>query len=167
MKSFLITFLLGVIAGGAGVWYYLENRQNPAAPAESPVASARDSAATAAARAKQALDSKLEVLGLKTRDVEDELARSGKVVRRKAGEMGEAVKDVAVDARITATIKARLLKEPQLSAWDISVSTTDGRVTLAGSVSSHDLIGRAILLAYETDGVREVVSTLQTKAKHG
>ena len=81
--------------------------------------------------------------------------------------MGEAVKDVAVDARITATIKARLLKEPQLSAWDISVSTTDGRVTLAGSVSSHDLIGRAILLAYETDGVREVVSTLQTKAKHG
>jgi osmotically-inducible protein OsmY len=45
----------------------------------------------------------------------------------------------------------------------ISVDTTGGRVTLAGSAPSHEAIGRATLLALEIEGVREVVSTLQVK----
>jgi osmotically-inducible protein OsmY len=45
----------------------------------------------------------------------------------------------------------------------ISVNCTAGRVTLSGTVSSAEDIGRAMVLAMEVDGVREVVSTLQVK----
>ena len=44
-------------------------------------------------------------------------------------------------------------------------SQTAGIVTLSGYVTSSEHIGTAILLAMETDGVREVVSTLQVKPK--
>ena len=49
------------------------------------------------------------------------------------------------------------------SAVAISVSTTDGVVTLSGSASSPENIRRAMTLAYETDGVNQVVSTLLVK----
>jgi osmotically-inducible protein OsmY len=41
------------------------------------------------------------------------------------------------------------------------VSTTDGVVTLSGKVDSAQLVSRAMLLALETGGVRQVISTLQ------
>jgi osmotically-inducible protein OsmY len=45
----------------------------------------------------------------------------------------------------------------------ISVGTTDGTVTLAGTAPSPDMIGNAMLSALETERVREVVSTLQVR----
>jgi osmotically-inducible protein OsmY len=50
-----------------------------------------------------------------------------------------------------------------LSVLNISVSTTDGRVTLSGTASSAEDIRKAMALAADTDGVREVASTLQVK----
>jgi hyperosmotically inducible protein len=67
------------------------------------------------------------------------------------------------DTAITAKIKAKYAIERDLSVFGISVNTTDGRVTLAGNVTSHQQIGKAMLIALETDGVREVNSTLQVK----
>ena len=43
--------------------------------------------------------------------------------------------------------------------------TTAGVVTLSGHVSSAENIGKAMLLAMQTDGVHEVISTLQVRAK--
>ena len=80
-----------------------------------------------------------------------------------AREVGAAVTEATVDARITAAIKAKLLTDSDLSALSISVNTTYGVVTLSGMASSYDAIGKAILLALEADGVREVVSTLQIR----
>jgi hypothetical protein len=105
-----------------------------------------------------------EKLGLDTDRIRDELARTGRVVRRKAAEVGTKVADATVDARTTAAIKAKLALDSQLSAWDISVDTTAGRVTLAGTVTSPELIQKAMSLALEQDGVDEVISTLQVKA---
>jgi hyperosmotically inducible protein len=68
------------------------------------------------------------------------------------------------DTAITTKIKTKYALEHDLSVFGISINTTDGRVTLAGNVTSHDQIGRAMLIALETDGVREVNSTLQVKA---
>ena len=68
------------------------------------------------------------------------------------------------DATITAKIKTKYAIDRDLSAFGISVNTTDGRVTLAGHVTSHQQIGKAMLIALETDGVREVSSTLQVKS---
>jgi osmotically-inducible protein OsmY len=45
----------------------------------------------------------------------------------------------------------------------IDVDTTDGVVTLSGTVKSHEQIVRAMDIAYETEGVYKVVSTLQVK----
>ncbi|MGQ9695827.1 MAG: BON domain-containing protein [Thermodesulfobacteriota bacterium] len=56
-----------------------------------------------------------------------------------------------------------LAADPDLSALSISVSTAAGRVTLSGTVGSPELIGKAVALALETEGVREVVSTLKVK----
>ncbi len=78
---------------------------------------------------------------------------------------GHAIADATADARITAAIKGKLLASRDLSALNISVNTTAGVVTLSGFVSSSEDISKAILLAMETDGVREVVSTLQVKPK--
>jgi hyperosmotically inducible protein len=73
------------------------------------------------------------------------------------------VAEATDDARTTAAIKAKLALDRELSVFDVSVDTTDGRVTLAGHVDSPDEIARAIGIAFEQDEVREVVSTLQVR----
>lgn len=168
MKSFIIALLFGVIIGGAGVWYYLEGREkSPVQKAEQQVKSAaetaKDSVSSAAGRAKEAIQEKMP--DWDAGKIKEELARTGQVVRRKVREAGETVADAAADARITGTIKAKLIKDPGLSAWDTAVSTTDGRVTLSGKVSSSEQIANAMRLALETDGVNEVVSTLQIQTQ--
>jgi hyperosmotically inducible protein len=114
---------------------------------------------------RDAAQDKLRALHLSSVDIKDELARTGQVVRRKASEAGHAIADATADTRITAAIKGKLLASRDLSALNISVNTSAGVVTLSGFVSSSEHISKAILLAMETDGVREVVSTLQVKPK--
>jgi len=150
MKTFIIGLLAGILIGAGVYWFLTVDR-----PAEQ--------ARQTAEQAKQALTARLETLELRAEDIGKELAEKGRVVRRKARDMGEAATDAAVDARATAAIKAKLAGDPDLSALGISVSTTAGRVTLSGTVSSHELIGKAMALALDTEGVREVVSTLQVK----
>jgi osmotically-inducible protein OsmY len=97
--------------------------------------------------------------------ISDELKRTGRVIRDKTSQAGQAIKDATADARVTGAIKAKYVKDPDLSAWDIHISTTDGVVTLSGTVASADLIGKAMELALDTDGARQVISTLQVKPK--
>lgn len=146
MKNFMIGLLLGVFIGAAAFGFFAGGRDVPEVR-----------------KAEQALAARLEALELGAEDIQKELAEKGRIVRRKARDLGEAAADAARDARATALIKAKLAADPGLSALSISVSTTDGRVTLAGRVATPELIGRATALALETDGVREVVSTLQVK----
>jgi len=73
------------------------------------------------------------------------------------------VADASADARIVTAIKAKYTVDSDLSVWKISVSCTQGHVTLSGTVSTPDDIGRAMALALDTDGVRDVISTLQVK----
>ena len=94
-------------------------------------------------------------------DIKTELEKSGKVIRRNLEKAGQAVADATSDVRIKTAIKAKLIADPKLSALSIAVNSTDGIVTLSGSVSAYDDISRAMRIALETDGVREVNSTLQ------
>jgi osmotically-inducible protein OsmY len=55
-------------------------------------------------------------------------------------------------------VKAKYILDRDLSACDIHVSVLDGRVTLSGSTGSPDLVGRAVALALDTDGVLGVDS---------
>jgi hyperosmotically inducible protein len=124
MRRFLFGFLLGLLVGGGGYWYYIDGQN-------------RD---------------------LK-KDLGNSLSNSTEAMQEKAKKV-----DAAANARITAAVKARLSKELGLSALgDISVDTTDGLVTLSGTVSSRDEINKAVKIAAETEGVRQVISTLQVK----
>ena len=79
------------------------------------------------------------------------------------------IADATADARMTAAIKGKLVATRDLSALSISVNTTGGVVTLSGTVPAPEDISKAMLLAMDTDGVTEVISTLQVKppAKKG
>ena len=155
----IITLLVGVILGGAVVWIYSTKE------GKSSARSAGDQIESTAKSTRDVVQEKLRVLDLRSDDFKDELARTGQVVRRKAREAGQAIADATADARVTGAIKAKLVASKDLSVLSISVNTTAGVVTLSGTVQSLEDISKAMLLAMDTDGVREVVSTLQVKAR--
>jgi hypothetical protein len=158
MRVFL-ALLVGIALGIAAVWYFNHNKNN------SQFNSAGQEIKSTAQNAGNALQEKFQSWHLDRDSITSELARTGRVIRDKAGQAGKAIKDATADARVTAAIKAKLVKDSDLSAWDIHVSTTDGVVTMSGTVASPELIGKAMGLALDTDGAQQVISTLQVKPK--
>ena len=67
------------------------------------------------------------------------------------------------DATITARVKTVLLNDQQIGATKIDVATTDGIVTVSGMVKSLAEAARAVELAKQVTGVREVKSALQVQ----
>ena len=156
MRDFFIGLLTGVfLCALAGGYYAIHKKPS--------VRHAQDITATAFERAADTVEAKLAAWHLTGDDIQRELTDTGKVVRRQMSDFGAAVADAAGDAKTTGKIKARFTLDKELSALGISVNTTDGRVTLSGNVASSKQISRAMVLALETDGVREVSSTLKVK----
>ena len=153
----LLGLILGILIGAAGFWL-LSSAEGRARVHDTGV-----QIQNAAKSASDAVQTKLRVLDLRPQDIKDDLANGGQVVRRKARDVGKAIADSTADARTTAAIKGKFLADRNLSTLSISVNTTDGIVTLSGNVPSAEAISHAMLLAMETDGVREVISTLQVK----
>jgi len=146
MKDFFIGLVVGVFLTASTGWYFVVARKDPRV-----------------VHAWDVFDAKLTAWHLRSDDIKDELSRTGRVLRRQAGDFGAAMASASSDAAITTKIKAKYALDHDLSVFGISVNTTDGRVTLAGNVTSHQQIGKAMLIALETDGVHEVNSTLQVK----
>ena len=94
-------------------------------------------------------------------EVKAELAKTGAVVREKARRAGASISDAAANARITGLIKAKFLTDAELPSMQLGVDTTDGVVTLSGKVHSVEAVTRAVRLAFDTDGVQKVYSTIQ------
>ncbi len=69
------------------------------------------------------------------------------------------------DFSITTKVKTKLLGDPNVSGFAISVETFRGRVILSGFVNSQAQIDRAVALAREVPGVKEVQSALVIKSK--
>src|SRR5271155_2737212 len=151
MRIFL-ALLVGV-AIGAGVLLYFNGHHG-----DNKVSAAGDSVKNAAESARDSIEDKIRNLRLGTNDIKDELARTGKVVREKAREAGQAIAAAVPDARITGTIKGKLVADRDLSALSISVNTTDGLVTLSGQVATPEDVGKAVMLALDVDGVKQVTS---------
>jgi osmotically-inducible protein OsmY len=157
MKKFVLGLIFGGLIVGALAYHY------GVKPHATTAVDARDGISNGAQQAEDAAKKGMDSLGLSVQDVKDDLARTGKVVWEKAQAAGKVVADDTKDARITTTIKGKLIGDSALSVFNISVSTTDGRVTLSGTASSAENIRKAMALASDTDGVREVVSTVQVK----
>jgi osmotically-inducible protein OsmY len=156
MQDFFVGLFTGVFLCGLVGGYYVV-RTKPA------VRHAQDTTAAAIQHAVTAFDAKLEAWHLTTRDIERELTQTGKIVRRQMSDFGTAIADSANDATITGKIKAKLALDKDLNGFSIGVTTTEGRVTLTGNVTTPKQISHAIVLALEADGVREVASTLKVK----
>ncbi len=77
----------------------------------------------------------------------------------------ESTGEYVDDSAITAKIKTKLLGDPIVSGFAVSVETFRGRVVLSGFVNSQAQIDRAIALTREVPGVREVQSALVIKGK--
>ena len=69
------------------------------------------------------------------------------------------------DSTITTKIKTKLLGDPVVSGFAVSVETFRGRVVLSGFVNSQTQVDRAIALSREVPGVREVQSALVIKSR--
>ena len=157
----LLTLVIGIAIGGAAVWFYSTNRGRDTAQ------STGDQITSGAKAARDTVEDKLKGIDLRPEDIKDQLARTGKVVWKKAGEAGQAIADATADARITGLIKGKLVASRDLSALNISVNTTAGIVTMSGTVQTEEDIGKAMALAIQTDGVHQVISTLQVKPPAG
>lgn len=168
MRGFSTGLLVGVVLGAAGFWFVQKKaHEHPEAQQryEDSAAQLRTSATEAARNMSDALRAKLDTLDLHSDQINDELTRNGKIFRRKAHDIGDQEVNTASDARAIVEIKAKCAADATLSVWNISAGCTQGHVTLSGTVASPDDIGRAVALALDTDGVRDVTSTLEVKPK--
>jgi hyperosmotically inducible protein len=144
--------------GAAALWFYTSSQGRSIAR------STGTQIEGAAKTARDSIEDHLRDWNLRSSDIQEELGKTGKVVRRKARETGQAISDATADARITAAIKGKFLTTRDLSAFSTSVNTTEGVVTLSGMVDSAEDISKAMLVAMQTEGVREVISTLQVRS---
>lgn len=112
-------------------------------------------------QAKRGLDQAGEQLERAGDQVAEGAKQVGAAVERGAEKVEAEVGPVLDDASITARIKARLIADPEIKAFQIDVDTVDGRVALNGKVSSADQRSQAEHLARGTQGVRQVVNLIQ------
>lgn len=124
-----------------------------------------DKTKAAAVDVKNAISDKLTEWKLTPSDIKADLEKDGRIVRTKTVAAGEKIGTVADNARIVTVINAKLVADSDLSALKINVDADAGTVTLKGTVSSPDFIGKAIALALDTDGVNQVISLLTVEVK--
>lgn len=135
-------------------------------PAPPPTLSERaeavvDKTKQAATDTKDAIADKLVEWKLTPADIKADLEKTGRVVRDKTLAAGDKVGGVIDNVRIVTVINGKYVADRDLSALKINVDSDDGVVTLTGTAGSAELIGRAIVLALNTDGVTQVVSLLK------
>lgn len=177
MKALLL-FLLGAVVGIFGYHLYREREARLATvtpvaapqvtPTTTPPPTSVESTSTdfgtrareAARDTQNAIGNQLREWNLTPDDLRDDLRRGTEIVRTKAKQAGAELSD----ARILTVIKAKFVLDRDLSALDINVDVSQGRVTLKGRVATVALVGRAIALALETDGVMTVASQLTITA---
>jgi osmotically-inducible protein OsmY len=155
MLKMIYSFVLGVIAGALGFWYFVHG------PGQGKLEHAVDEAAAGANRLKENIHQTLT--NFSASDIAEEMSRTGTVIREKARQAGAAIADSTSNARITTSIKTRLVADLGKQGFEINVDTTDGVVTLSGYATSHEQIARAVKVAIDTEGVHKVFSTIQLK----
>ncbi len=72
---------------------------------------------------------------------------------------GEAIDDGVVTARV----KAKLIEDPVTKAHQINVDTFKGTVQLSGFVETEQARSRALQIAREVNGVKQVKDALQIR----
>jgi len=77
------------------------------------------------------------------------------------GKAANKVGDFLSDAELTTKIRSKMALDDSVRARTIDVSTTDGVVTLTGTVGSATEHDQAVRLALDTKGIKQVVDHLK------
>ena len=116
------------------------------------------------------IDSPREAVGTTGGEVRGEAREAGQAareagaeIRERTGEAADATRRAVVDGALTSKIKAKMALDDTVRALQIDVDTSNGVVTLTGSIRSEAERQRALALARETDGVTQVVDRLAIK----
>jgi hyperosmotically inducible protein len=94
-----------------------------------------------------------------------EAAQEGKEKAREGAEKAKDAMPDMGDAAITSKVKTKFLGDTKVPGMKIDVDTTDGVVTLSGTVSTAAEKQRAVQLAKATDGVKSVVDRMTVEKK--
>lgn len=97
--------------------------------------------------------------------VEDEMARIGRVVRRKPKVGKDPKVSTKSDVDIRAEVFAIYTNDPVLAKNPIKLQSRNGKITLSSDPLPPGHIGRAIALAYDVSGVGSVTSNIAIKPK--
>lgn len=79
----------------------------------------------------------------------------------RASAAADQAKVALEDGALTAKIKSKMALDDTVKAYDIDVDTNNRVVTLTGTVKTKAEQERALALARETEGVRNVVNRLK------
>jgi hyperosmotically inducible protein len=85
----------------------------------------------------------------------------GARVGEKTAEVANRAEAALSDGALTAKIKSKMALDDLVQARTIDVTTKDGEVTLSGTVRSAREHQRAVQLAKETAGVKNVIDKLR------
>ena len=119
-------------------------------------ADARDAGSDAARKADDKTDRAQDKADDKTDRAQEKGRDATDRAQDKAGSAADRAGNVISDASITTAIKSKFLADPNVSGLKIDVDTTGGVVTLRGTVPNAAEKTRAMRLAKETDGVKNV-----------
>jgi hyperosmotically inducible protein len=90
----------------------------------------------------------------------DAVATAGQEISQKTAEAAKTAQEALSDGALTAKIKAKMALDDRVKALDLNVDTANRVVTVAGKVRTTAERERALALARETDGVKQVVDRL-------
>lgn len=166
MRIFFNGLMLGLVLGVGLGWLAHRHWNRPPASAEEErfreqATRAMDAAGEVVFRAGEALRAKAEALNLRPEEIREELARTGRVVRRQARELMNQTPSAQADQRVLEEVRKRLSEDETLSALELGVTVSGGHVTLEGKADSEEHIAEAIVLALSVEGVRGVTSNIQ------
>jgi hyperosmotically inducible protein len=97
----------------------------------------------------------------KAADAKDRADAKADSAQKKAGDAMDRSGEVLTDAAITTAVKSKFLADSDVSGMKIDVDTSNGVVTLSGTVPSAAEKRRAVQIARETDGVKSVKDNLK------
>ena len=97
------------------------------------------------------------------RDAGATAREAGETAREKTAQAADATMRAIDDGRLTTKIKAKMALDDTVKALDLNVDTKDHVVTVMGVVGSEVERQRALALARETEGVKQVIDQLRVR----
>ena len=90
----------------------------------------------------------------------EQVKRASEEISQKTAAAAKTAGEVLSDGALTTKIKAKMGLDDTVKALDLNVDTVDGVVTVTGKVRSTAERDRALALARETNGVRQVIDRI-------